>query len=407
MKLKLTALALLAMTSAASAQVIATGNTVKAVNGPLLLQGVNSSGVATQSVSISNVGHVDARSANFNGADGVSASKFTMPSGGTISGAGQVITIDAVGNGNIIAKDSLRVEGNITGTQTISTSGTIQTTGTGSINSAYNLTGAGGKFNVAGDTGTVNVGSGKIVLNATNGNASVNGVALLNGGAYVGQRVEGGSLPALTVNGVTASKGIHNGGQKIAGVADGNVNATSDQAVNGSQLHATNEALALEKSERISGDAANAAGLAAEMIAREEADTANAAAIAAEATRATDAEAVLDARKADKTALTAEATARTNADTALSARIDANAAASLKASRQSGALAMAVAGMTGAAPTGKGATAISMGVGTFGGETALAVGVSHAVNDAVRIFGSVTKVSSGDTGAAIGGSYSF
>jgi hypothetical protein len=407
MKLTLSILAILAMTSAASAQVIATGNTVKAVNGPLLLQGVNSSGVPTQSVSISNVGHVDARSANFNGADGVSASKFTMPSGGTISGAGQVVTIDAVGNGNIIAKDSLRVEGNITGTQTISTSGTIQTTGTGSINSAYNLTAAGGKFTVAGDTGTVNVGSGKIVLNASNGNASVNGVALLNGGAYVGQRVEGGSLPALTVNGLTASKGIHNGGQKIAGVADGNVDAASDQAVNGSQLHETNEALALEKSERISGDAANAAGLAAEMTAREAGDTANAAAIAAETTRATDAEAVLDARKADKTALTAEATARANADTALSARIDANAAASLKASRQSGALAMAVAGMTGASPTDHGRTAVSMGVGTFGGETAIAVGVSHAVSNAVRIFGSITQVSGGDTGAAIGGSYSF
>jgi hypothetical protein len=317
------------------------------------------------------------------------------------------MTIDPIGNGNVIVKDSVRVEGNLTATQTISTSGTIKTTGTGSIESAYRLTGAGGKFYVAGDTGTVNVGSGKIVLNATNGNASVNGVALLNGGAYVGPRVEGGSLPALTVNGVTASKGIHNGGQKISGVADGNVDAASDQAVNGSQLHETNEALALEKSERISGDAANAAGLASEMIAREEADTANAAAIAAETTRAKDAEAVLDARKADKTALTAEATARANADAALSARIDANAAASLKASRQSGALAMAVAGMTGASPTDHGRSAITMGVGTFGGETALAVGVSHAVTDAVRIFGSVTKVSGGDTGAAIGGSYSF
>jgi hypothetical protein len=367
MKLTLTLVALLAMTSAASAQVV-TANTI-------------------------------------------------------VTSGTQTLTIDPIGNGNIVMKDSLRVEGNITGTQTISTSGTIQTTGTGSINSAYNLTGAAGKFTVAGDTGTVNVGSGKIVLNATNGNASVNGVALLNGGAYVGQRVEGGSLPALTVNGVTASKGIHNGGQKISGVADGNVDAASDQAVNGSQLHETNEALALEKSERISGDAANAAGLAAEMIAREAGDTANAAAIAAEIT----AREAGDATNA--TAIAAETTARANADAALSARIDAEAAAraaadaananaataqiaasearSIKASRQSGALAMAVAGMTGASPTDHGRTAITMGVGTFGGETALAVGVSHAVTDAVRIFGSFTKVSGGDTGAAIGGSYSF
>jgi membrane protein involved in colicin uptake len=233
----------------------------------------------------------------------------------------------------------------------------------------------------------------------------VNGVALLNGGAYVGPRVEGGSLPALTVNGVTASKGIHNGGQKISGVADGNVDAASDQAVNGSQLHETNEALALEKSERISGDAANAAGLAAEITAREEADTANAAAIAAEATTRANADVALSSR------ITAEATARAAADTAnanaATAQIAASEARSITASRQSGALAMAVAGMTGASPTDHGRTAISMGVGTFGGETALAVGVSHAVTDAVRIFGSVTKVSGGDTGAAIGGSYSF
>jgi hypothetical protein len=322
----------------------------------------------------------------------------------TTSGT-QTMVIDPIGNGNVVIKDSVQVQGNITGTQTISTSGTIKTTGTGSIESAYRLTGAGGKFYVAGDTGSVNVGAGKIVLNATNGNASVNGVALLNGGAYVGPRVEGGSLPALTVNGVTASKGIHNGGQKISGVADGNVNAASDQAVNGSQLHETNEALALEKSERIAGDAANAAGLAAEITAREAGDAANAAAIAAEATRATDAEAVLDAR------IDAEAAARAAADAtnanAATAQIAASEARSIKASRQSGALAMAVAGMTGAAPTGKGATAISMGVGTFGGEKAVAIGVSHAVNNAVRLFGSFTFVPGGDTGAAIGGSYSF
>jgi hypothetical protein len=349
MKLKLSMLALLAMTSAASAQVV-TANTI-------------------------------------------------------VTNGTQTLTIDPIGNGNIIAKDSLRVEGNITGTQTISTSGTIKTTGTGSINSAYNLTGAAGKFTVAGDTGTVNVGAGKIVLNATNGNASVNGVALLNGGAYVGQRVEGGSLPALTVNGLTASKGIHNGGQKISGVADGNISATSDQAVNGSQLHETNEALALEKSERISGDAANAAGLAAEITAREAGDTANAAAIAAETTTRANADAALSAR------IDAEAAARAAADTAnanaATAQIAASEARSIKASRQSGALAMAVAGMTGAAPTGKGATAISMGVGTYGGEKAVAIGVSHAVNNAVRLFGSFTFVPGGDTGAAIGGSYSF
>jgi autotransporter adhesin len=165
-------------------------------------------------------------------------------------------------------------------------------------------------------------------------------------------------------------------GMRLTNVQNGVVAAGSRDAVNGSQLNSTNIALANERDTREAGD------------------TANAAAIAAETTRATDAEAVLDAR------IDANANAAT-------AQIAASEARSITASRQSGALAMAVAGMTGAAPTGKGATAISMGVGTYGGETAVAVGVSHAVTDAVRIFGSFTKVSGGDTGAALGGSYSF
>jgi hypothetical protein len=339
MKRTLTLLALLAMTSAASAQTIATGNTVKAVNGPLLLQGVNSSGVPTQSVSISNVGHIDARSANFNGADGVTAQKITA---GVIATTGGKVSINGA-NGNVLTT---------------------------------------GVFN-AGGKATMDAASGNITsLGTTDTNKLVvrNGAQITNGGLDMTNA-------------------------KITRVATGT--ADSD-AVNVGQLNN---------------------GLAEEAAAREAGDTANAAAIAAEATRATDAEAVLDARKADKTALTAEATARADADAALSARIDAEAAAratadaananaataqiaasearSIKASRQSGALAMAVAGMTGASPTDHGRTAISMGVGTFGGETALAVGVSHAVTDAVRIFGSITQVSGGDTGAAIGGSYSF
>ncbi|KAI9549457.1 hypothetical protein GHT06_001857 [Daphnia sinensis] len=261
-------------TGNAHAQTVANSNTIKAVNGPLLLQGTNASGVSTQSVSISNVGHISGRSADFNGADGVSAVKLTMSNGGTISGSAQVVTIDAVGNGNIKLMDSTQVQGNITATGTISTSQAIQTTGTGSINSAFNLTAAGNKFNVAGDTGNVRttgsvtaatgnfggagvgaglvgVGAGnKIVLNGNNGNATVSGVALLLGGAYVAPRADDASLPALTVNGQGAFKGINNAGQKITGVGAGNVDATSDQAVNGSQLNTTNSNLASEVTTR-------------------------------------------------------------------------------------------------------------------------------------------------------------
>jgi len=229
---KLILVALMA-TIGATAQTLIPSNIVRATNGSLLLQGTNSSGTSTQSVAISNVGHIDARSANFNGSDGVSAQKLTLSNGGTISGSGQVITIDANGNGNLVIKDQTTIEGNLKVNQTISSSQAIITTGTGSISSAYNLSAAGNKFNVAGDTGTLNVGNGKIVLNASNGNASVNGVALLNGGAYVGPRVEGGSLPALTVNGQGAFKGINNAGNKITGVGNG---TTASDAVNKGQL---------------------------------------------------------------------------------------------------------------------------------------------------------------------------
>lgn len=60
-------------TVGAMAQTLVTpNNIVKATNGALLLQGTNSSGVATQSVSISNVGYVDARGIKL-GQDGVTS----------------------------------------------------------------------------------------------------------------------------------------------------------------------------------------------------------------------------------------------------------------------------------------------------------------------------------------------
>jgi hypothetical protein len=200
-------------------------------------------------------------------------------------------------------------------------------------------------------------------------------VALLNGGAYVGQRVEGGSLPALTVNGVTASKGIHNGGQKISGVADGNVDAASDQAVNGSQLHDTNEALAAEATTRGNADTQIRSELAAEAHTRADADN----------------------------ALSARIDANANAATA---QIAASEARSIKASHQSSALAMAVAGMTGATPTGNGRAAIKMGLGFYGGEKAVAIGASYAVSNELTVFGSITNAGD-ELGAALGAGLSF
>jgi hypothetical protein len=225
---------------------VAPNNTIKATNGSLLLQGTNSVGTPTQSVEVTNVGHIFARSASFNGSDGVSAQKLTLSNGGTISGSGQVVTIDAVGNGNVVIKDQTTIEGNLKVNQTISSSQAIITTGTGSIHSAYNLSAASNKFNVAGDTGNVkttgtisaanfSTNSGSFYVNGSNGNTTVHGVSLLFGGAYVGPRADDSSQPALTVNGQGAFKGISNGNQKITGVANG---TAATDAVNKSQLDA-------------------------------------------------------------------------------------------------------------------------------------------------------------------------
>jgi hypothetical protein len=243
---KLIIIAVLAFGMNVTAQTTANNNIIKAVNGPLLLQGTNSAGTPTQSVSISNVGHISGRSMDLNGADGISAQKLTLSNGGTISGSGQVVTIDAVGNGNVVIKDQTTIEGNLKVNQTISSSQAIQTTGTGSISSAYNLSAAGNKFNVAGDTGNVkttgtvsaanfSTNSGSFYVNGSNGNTTVHGVSLLFGGAYVGPRADDSSQPALTVNGQGAFKGISNGNQKITGVANG---TAATDAVNKSQLDA-------------------------------------------------------------------------------------------------------------------------------------------------------------------------
>jgi hypothetical protein len=241
---KLLLVALMA-TIGATAQTLIPSNTIKATNGNLLLQGTNSAGVSTQSVEVTNVGHIFARSASFNGADGVSAQKLTLSNGGTISGSSQVVTIDAVGNGNVVIKDQTTIEGNLKVNQTISSSQAIQTTGTGSISSAYNLSAASNKFNVAGDTGNVkttgtisaanfSTNSGSFYVNGSNGNTTVHGVSLLFGGAYVGPRADDSNQPALTVNGQGAFKGISNGNQKITGVANG---TAANDVVNVSQLN--------------------------------------------------------------------------------------------------------------------------------------------------------------------------
>jgi hypothetical protein len=247
-------IAVLAFGMNVTAQTTANNNIIKAVNGSLLLQGTNSSGVSTQSVSISNVGHISGRSMDLNGADGVSAQKLTLSNGGTISGSAQVVTIDALGNGNVVIKDQTTIEGNLKVNQTISSSQAIQTTGTGSISSAYNLSAASNKFNVAGDTGNVkttgtvsaanfSTNSGSFYVNGSNGNILTTGLINANGKATIdasngniwasGTTTAQGGLRVFNGASITGGLDVQNG--KITKVANG---TAATDAVNKSQLDA-------------------------------------------------------------------------------------------------------------------------------------------------------------------------
>jgi autotransporter adhesin len=235
----------------------------------------------------------------------------------------------------------------------------------------------------------VNVGNGKIVLNGANGNASVNGVAMLNGGAYIGPRVEGGSLPALTVNGVTASKGIHNGGQKITGIADGNVDAASDQAVNGSQLHSEQEA-------RVAGDTNTLNEAKADATAK--ADEAKREAVA-QANGYTDSE--IEASKQHANSVGSNSVAQSKAYT------DQQISQVRKEVDGVGAMAMA-ASVSGSVTIEPGkSTAVTAAVGSYGGSKAIAVGVTHIVAPNQRVFATISRATGSKTGVAVGASFSF
>lgn len=442
-----TFLAVSALALSVQAQTVANSNTVKAVNGPLLLQGTNASGVPTQSVSISNVGHISGRSMELNGADGISANKITLSNGGTISGTAQVVTIDAVGNGNVVIKDSTQVQGNVTASGTISSSQAIQTTGTGSINSAYGLTAAGGKFNVAGDTGNVSTtGSvnvnGKVNINGSNGNIVTTGVFNANGKAIIhGDSGNIDTVGTVTTNRLTVNSGARIGGgldvtnAKITRVATG----TDDMdAVNVGQLKNTvkNATDAVQANvDTLTNTVTTNATTAATATALVQTNLDN------EATRAKGVEAGLQATKADKVAVAAAISAEENAriagdvavlnsannytdskivnqsasdraytDKAVTGERDramAAEAALSKETKQVGAMAMAAAGVAGATPVGDKKTAATVALGSYSGQTAIAVGVSHLIKENTRVFGAFSKVTGGKTGVTVGASFSF
>ncbi len=121
-------IAVLAFGMNVTAQTLVTpNNIVKATNGSLLLQGTNASGVATQSVAISNVGHISGRSMDLNGADGLSVQKITN-SGTTVTGAGGT-SLGLKVNGYAEVTQNLYVNGATFSNQIVATSGNFNFSG--------------------------------------------------------------------------------------------------------------------------------------------------------------------------------------------------------------------------------------------------------------------------------------
>lgn len=149
--------------------------------------------------------------------------------------------------------------------------------------------------------------------------------------------------------------------------------------------------------------------------------------------------AAIESKKADKTALADETNSRIDGDKqaeqnantytdsrltsqsgsdrgytdkAVSAERDRAIAAEAelrKETKQVGAMAMAAAGVAGATPVGDKKSAVSMAAGTYSGQSAIAVGITHLINERTKVFGAVSGITSGNgkTGATVGASYSF
>ncbi|TDQ59750.1 trimeric autotransporter adhesin [Mesocricetibacter intestinalis] len=82
---------------------------------------------------------------------------------------------------------------------------------------------------------TVEVGLADKVTLTDNGSIQIGNTTVDNSGITIKPSQEGGKEVSLT------NTGLNNGGNKIVNVADGDISENSTDAVNGSQLHATNE----------------------------------------------------------------------------------------------------------------------------------------------------------------------
>lgn len=230
----------------------------------------------------------------------------------------------------------------------------------------------------------------------------------------------------FTSVGGAAIKDLSAAGTKITNVFDGDVSASSFEAVNGRQLNTTNNRIAATN-DRI--DATNTAvgsltmtvnsvkQVTDSVTANDTVAKANAAATQTNLNAERDARIEGDKRteQASNTYTDNRITQQSGADRAYTdkavgaerERAMAAEAAISKEVKQVGAMAMAAAGVAGATPQGDKQTAVTAAVGAYSGQTAIAVGVTRLVGEGAKIFGAFSKVSGGKTGVTVGASFSF
>ena len=375
---------------------------------------------ATTSISTSNT--------NINSASGVNISTSTLALTGSQTVTGSVTAANLytggmnVGNEIINLKDSVALKASAASvtnlTNTVETNRTTAATATAAVQGNLNATNA-------------NIGT---LANNTVSNVYINGVDDTNshnniatGSGTIVDRIGAvASSTAAAINGTNARVTALEASDAAAVLEFNNYKASNNAAVDlkADKTQVTAD-IATAKGEAISAANVYTDGKVSTLSTTVTNNAATAAAataqvqtnLTAEVTRAQTTEANLDNKIATTNAnLVTETTRATQAEAKLDNKIGAEtqraqqAEAELrKETRQVGAMALAAAAAAGATPTGDKKSAVTMAVGTYGGQQAMSVGVVHMISERTKVFGSVSgAVTGGGTvGAAAGAAFSF
>jgi hypothetical protein len=350
-------------------------------------------------------------------------SKYTTTiTGGSLGLGGNHVVIGGAGKNTAITGNSTTI--NTTTTNIGTTGGNVTVTGLNTNLNASNTNINGIDTRINSQKTTV---SGALVVGATGDQRTgQNGIYQLNSGGTTAARIDrngtlsiigtGGTVAAPVFNvdgksGVLESKadirttgkvsahGIDNNGQKITNVAEGALNATSKDAVNGSQLHTTNATVEANAKTAATATAKVQTNLDTETAARIAGDT-NAIAAANGYTNSEIVKAKADANAyADTGDRRTLGQANTYTDTQIGqVRKEVNAV---------GAVAMAASVVGGVSVAEGKSTAVTAAVGNYGNATAIAVGVTHIVAPNKRVFATISRASGSKTGVGLGASFSF